>query len=233
MFAVSYAAVAAMDVEVSRSAVERFITAAQILVCQQPAELVDRSRELRELAALIPAECSVSASTRLLVVAVLTRVICGVEIAGGCLNRQVGFVAIKKLTAATDAESVRGAFSQYLHDTRRAEETQHWRVELLLRIISRRSCDSSISVSSVAEEANVSVSQVQRLLRRHTHKSFRRHIKDFRMLTITDLLANTPLSIKEIAARCGYSCTRALDRQFHGTFGMTPGEWRTRAVESL
>lgn len=83
------------------------------------------------------------------------------------------------------------------------------------------------SAASVAKSLGVS----ERTLRRRLGVeggSFRELIKDVRLQTAARLLAESDLSVGEIAARVGYQEMANLRRAFKATMGVSPREFRQR-----
>lgn len=70
-----------------------------------------------------------------------------------------------------------------------------------------------------------------RLLRQKTGRSFSESAAVFRLRQAAALLAQTELSIEQVAAEVGYADPSAFYRQFAAAFGMTPGEYRRLYAE--
>jgi AraC family mar-sox-rob regulon transcriptional activator len=95
-----------------------------------------------------------------------------------------------------------------------------------LKYIERRSSSAALTLADVASEVGLSRWHVDRLLRRHTGRCFKAHVREARLNSAGGLLLTTVLSVKEIATRVGYSHATDLNRQFKRAFSSTPTEWR-------
>jgi AraC-like DNA-binding protein len=100
------------------------------------------------------------------------------------------------------------------------------RVETAMSAIQKRHADPVLSLGDIAQEAHVSTWHLSRLLSRHTGRGFTRCLADVRIAAAKLLLADTELSIKEIAASVGFSSTNQLDRRFKGSQRTTPLAYR-------
>ncbi len=78
----------------------------------------------------------------------------------------------------------------------------------------------------LAREANLSVSWMQQLFKKHTGECITNFIIRRRILRAAHLLRTTELRIKEIAAHVGYSKTPTFDRIFARITGQNPGDYR-------
>jgi len=101
------------------------------------------------------------------------------------------------------------------------------RVAAALAII-RAEFTLKLSGDAVAMRLRMSESQLNRILRAHTGRTFWSNLHFTRVNAAADLLLTTSLSVKEIAAAVGYEGTRQLDRHFHKYRGITPSTFRTR-----
>lgn len=84
-----------------------------------------------------------------------------------------------------------------------------------------------ISVSSLAEVATMSVSQLERASRRLLGLSPKQLIMRFRLEAALGLMATTDLPIAEIASRCGYYDQSSFSRHFRATVGASPAVYRS------
>ncbi|SDL00208.1 helix-turn-helix domain-containing protein [Aliiruegeria lutimaris] len=91
--------------------------------------------------------------------------------------------------------------------------------------------DPALTVSEAARMCSVSTKVLNKRLSSY-ETSASKVINKLRMEQASDLLAETELSIKEIAQLVGLSETSALTRAFTRNFGMSPRDWRkARASE--
>jgi YesN/AraC family two-component response regulator len=67
---------------------------------------------------------------------------------------------------------------------------------------------------------------ISKFFKRKVGMSFREYVNCIRILESKQLLENTSKSISEIGELCGFSSTRAFDREFYRQTGMTPSEYK-------
>ncbi|MGB7432715.1 MAG: AraC family transcriptional regulator [Ahrensia sp.] len=92
------------------------------------------------------------------------------------------------------------------------------------------SCVDNHAMQQVAEEFNVSYSSLRRIFREHTGMSMKDYQLTVRMQKAKDLLDNTDLSIKGVAAQLGFSSAFHFSNQFRKLEGLPPSEWRARPI---
>lgn len=102
------------------------------------------------------------------------------------------------------------------------------RTAILLDVIRTRFHESTLHLRGVAASANISPWHATRLLARDTGKSFNVHLRQRRGTAVRRLLEETSLTVKEIAARAGYSNARQLARDVKRLYGLTPRALRSR-----
>lgn len=100
------------------------------------------------------------------------------------------------------------------------------RVERALAEITRRFGDPTLRLRAVARQLAVSDCRLTHLLKEATGWTFGAHLHARRVSEARRLLADSTLSVKEIAARVGYSTTTQLDRHFGKTVKVMPSEYR-------
>jgi len=83
-----------------------------------------------------------------------------------------------------------------------------------------------LAVSSLADAADMSASQLERTSRRLLGLSPKQLIMRFRLEAALGLMATTDLPIAEIASRCGYYDQSAFSRHFRTTVGTSPATYR-------
>jgi AraC-like DNA-binding protein len=96
----------------------------------------------------------------------------------------------------------------------------------VLTFLEQRFADPGIRLSSAARRAALSPAYLARLLKASTGLTFLQHLRRFRVRHADQLLLTTRLSIKEIAARCGYNGPGSFDRDFRRVHGCAPSVWR-------
>ncbi len=80
----------------------------------------------------------------------------------------------------------------------------------------------------MAEELNLSVRQVNRLLRRYCHMTFPQKLKNCRLNHACQLLTSTELRVSDIAYRVGYQSEAAFYVAFREQYAVTPAVYRKR-----
>ncbi len=91
----------------------------------------------------------------------------------------------------------------------------------------------SISLRDVAQSVGYSAAYLTDLVRRQTGQSVHRWITKRRMVAACLLLKDSDLSIDCIAEAVGYCNRWCFFRHFRNSFGMTPGDWRSEARDSV
>ncbi len=89
-----------------------------------------------------------------------------------------------------------------------------------------RNLERDLSLSTLAKELHVSVSQLRRKFFAETEISIGKHIQSRRLYHAAALLCKTEQSISEIAELCGYTSIQAFSRAFHNRFHQTPQSYR-------
>ena len=88
--------------------------------------------------------------------------------------------------------------------------------------------DPPLSSEMIAKRLNISREYLSRLFKLDTGISVSRYIIDARVDRARLLLANTTLSIAEIAVQCGCTDSNYFSRMFKKYAGMTPREYREK-----
>jgi AraC-like DNA-binding protein len=83
-----------------------------------------------------------------------------------------------------------------------------------------------ISLSDVADFANMNTSAFCRYFKKVTSKTFSDSLNDIRIGIACKKLINTELSIAEIGYSCGYQSISYFNRQFKKVKGYTPSDYR-------
>jgi AraC-like DNA-binding protein len=95
-----------------------------------------------------------------------------------------------------------------------------------LAIIAARCGEPGLDARAVASEVRLSPRELGNLLHTHGGAGFRTLLRRARVKAAEDLLGRSAYSVKEIAARVGYSWTSQFDRDFLRERGVTPGQYR-------
>lgn len=83
-----------------------------------------------------------------------------------------------------------------------------------------------ISVEMLSEEFHYSGSQLARMFRRYTGKTYSACLREFRLEHAVKLLSDTDISIPEVARQSGFHNESNFYRQFREQYGQTPQRYR-------
>jgi len=95
-----------------------------------------------------------------------------------------------------------------------------------MRVIEQRYAETTLHVGAVAQDLGVSTEHLCRVVKRHTGLTFVTLVRRARVRAACRLLQTTALSMKEIAARAGFSSASRFDRDFKTVCGVSPSEYR-------
>ncbi len=98
-------------------------------------------------------------------------------------------------------------------------------IDVLKRYIQQH-IDEDIPVEEIASEINISVRQLQRLLRAELDKTPKQYITILKLEKAEDLLRNSQYTVSEIAFKCGFADPSYFGSVFKKYFGITPAEYR-------
>jgi transcriptional regulator GlxA family with amidase domain len=90
--------------------------------------------------------------------------------------------------------------------------------------------DGNVSLARLAQECGLSVSHFSRQFRRSVGEPPHRWLMRQRLEHAKVLLRDTPLSLAEIAATCGFCDQSHFTRCFRSAVGAGPGIWRHHVV---
>lgn len=88
--------------------------------------------------------------------------------------------------------------------------------------------DPTASVRELATQVNLSRSRLGHLFKLQMGVDLNRFLANERLEKAAELLRQTDLSIKEIAARIGYQHSSSFDRGFQQKFGVPPAGFRKK-----
>lgn len=98
---------------------------------------------------------------------------------------------------------------------------------ILRRVIERmRNLDTELSLQVLARESGYSRVHFVRMFRAATGYAPHNYLLKLRVDRVRELLANSKLSLTEIALECGFSSHSHLTRVFRQVLGATPSEYR-------
>ena len=82
------------------------------------------------------------------------------------------------------------------------------------------------SLNKISEAFHYSTAHFSRLFSSEFGSTYTRWLADYRLEKACDLLANTPLSVREIAQKVGIGDAGYFIRQFSHRFGVSPEKYR-------
>jgi AraC-like DNA-binding protein len=91
------------------------------------------------------------------------------------------------------------------------------------KLLSGQACKDA-ALKNFADQAGLSTDYARKLFRRHSGTSPLTYRTNVRMAQARDLLANSTLSVKEVAHKSGYPDPRYFSRVFRNHFGVSPRE---------
>ena len=99
-------------------------------------------------------------------------------------------------------------------------------VEAVEEYISVNFENSDLSLSSVAEKFNISVSYLSRLIKQHTGKTFLEHLITLRMEMAKRLLIETDMKVDFVVDKVGYQNYNSFAKTFKKYTGLSANEYR-------
>jgi AraC-like DNA-binding protein len=103
------------------------------------------------------------------------------------------------------------------------------RIERMMHFLENSYADATLSVEAAAAQVNLSPVQVRKLFRQSTGGSPKQYLGRIRLREASRLLRQTMLSVKEIAARTGFTSDHYFHAVFHRAYQCTPSEFRSRS----
>ena len=126
---------------------------------------------------------------------------------------------------------------QLIHTAIRSEEDQQ-RQSVALRLGARHprlaqvvarmeaNIEEPLSPARLAQDAGLSPRQLERLFARYLGRSPKRHYMELRLERARNLLAQTEMSVIEIALACGFASTAHFSKCYRAQYGATPHRQR-------
>lgn len=93
--------------------------------------------------------------------------------------------------------------------------------------------EDPLSSSALAKVASLSQRQLDRLFRRHLRRSIGEHYRELRLRRAQIMLAQSTLSVLEVAVSCGFVSASHFSRAYRARFGHPPSAEIVRRAESL
>jgi AraC-like DNA-binding protein len=100
----------------------------------------------------------------------------------------------------------------------------------VLRVLAEKYTDPSLDLDQVARELPMSPKRLSRILNQEVGVSFRQLLRDMRIEEAKRILNSGKLSVKEVAARVGFSDSHYFSRSFRASTGLKAGEYQARTA---
>ena len=105
-------------------------------------------------------------------------------------------------------------------------------VSSAMSAVSERFADPDMTLASIADSLYISQSTLSRMFRKLTGVPFSEYVQDIRFKNAAAMLADTQLSVEEIAGRCGIRDVPSFYRAFRRRMGVSPNTYRKTEKEN-
>ncbi|MBE5890641.1 MAG: response regulator [Lachnospiraceae bacterium] len=105
-------------------------------------------------------------------------------------------------------------------------------VSIIREFIASNYGDANLSVKSISEYANLSVSYACTLFKNETGTTLNQYITDFRMRKAKQLLADPRNKVNEVSERIGYNDGNYFAKSFRKFTGLSPSEYREQVIRT-
>lgn len=109
-------------------------------------------------------------------------------------------------------------------DAAERNQSIYYKMEKIRQYLLAHYMDNSISVASVAQQFDISISYLSRMFKETYHINLLEYIHRLRVESAKDLLAND--SIQNVAQKVGFWDTQGLNRAFKKQEGISPGDYK-------
>lgn len=142
---------------------------------------------------------------------------------------RVQFIVYRLLEETAHADqftpyAVKGCLLMLFSELFRGQKSCSSEAEVLYSYLSAHLKDADLA--SFARHANYSYGYAGRFVREKTGKSFTDNLGIFRVKRAAKLLAETDMTVDEVALSVGYVTPSGFYKQFCAAYGMTPAEYR-------
>jgi len=109
-------------------------------------------------------------------------------------------------------------------------ESNYDLVREVIRVIAEKYSDPDLNLKRVAEGVGTTPSNLSRILNNQVGVSFRQLLRDIRIQKAKRMLASQHYSVKQVAARVGFSDSHYFSRSFRELTGLSASEYRAQDV---
>jgi AraC-like DNA-binding protein len=103
-------------------------------------------------------------------------------------------------------------------------------VREVLRVLAERYSDPNLDFDQVAKELPISPKRLSRILNQQVGISFRQLLRDLRIEEAKRILTSRQFTIKEVAARVGFSDSHYFSRSFRESTGLKARDYQARTA---
>ena len=106
-------------------------------------------------------------------------------------------------------------------------------IDSVMSFLDQNYMDPSLSLHSIAEHFNLSISGLSSQFKNHAHQTVAGYLEQIRMGTAAEMLKTNHSSVEEIALRAGYTSAKSFRRAFSRFHGFPPSTLKKTAVFTL
>ncbi|MCM3874563.1 MAG: helix-turn-helix transcriptional regulator [Pyrinomonadaceae bacterium] len=100
----------------------------------------------------------------------------------------------------------------------------------VLRVLAEKYTDPGLDLDQVARELPISPKRLSRILNQEVGVSFRQLLRDMRIEEAKRILTSRQFSVKEVAARVGFSDSHYFSRSFRESTGLKAVDYQARTA---
>ncbi len=100
----------------------------------------------------------------------------------------------------------------------------------VIRVLAEKYSDPSLDLDQVAKELPISPKRLSKILNQQVGISFRQLLRDMRIEEAKRILTSRQFSVKEVAARVGFSDSHYFSRSFRESTGVKAREYQARTT---
>ena len=130
----------------------------------------------------------------------------------------------------------------FLYDVNHPSDRRQQRYSLLVRRVPKlykaismmeQSIEFPLSISDIARQTPISLRTLNRLFKQHMGQTPGQYYLQLRLKSARRLIAETQLSMTEVALRCGFNSPQAFSRAFRAKFSTFPKDFRRGRIKSV
>jgi AraC-like DNA-binding protein len=207
---------------------------AGLMVANNPSAVV---QQLHRITTAIPEDPPVP--ERFAIQQIVTQTVCRVVVSADIdKHRDVARACIRWMASSSDTNAWSTELMRLIdtcetlissRGTHRVKSAPSVHSRRALALVARRFSDPGLNLRAVAADCRLSVWHAARMIKRETGISFLAHVHHARVQAAARLLAESTLTVKEIAAAVGYGSSSQLGRHFRRLHATTPHAFREDA----